>query len=597
MSDERGGTHTNDSSQPPYQTVSNGGSSEEPVISEDATDAVGAVTTYAIATPANLDSIPSVVAELPPSSNGHDIETQNGSSIPVAVATTIRGDTNHPLATGSSETHGARSKWRYRREDRPLVCLFCILVLMATMFAIHEVLSRDDKYEDIPPSTFTYHYYPELMLAQTTPCRETGLLVSHDSSGVKNTNASLCQWNQIGNDLVGPTIGDFFGATLRLGGTAEGSRFSVTAPLYGMNQGLTRVYDILEHNNIENSTNTTYSFQLVGKSIIGKYENDALKGIMSDDGYNLVMSSIDATLDGQPRVGHFGSFQISPDTEQFRLYGNEMYGESSLDAFGAAVVNRDGTVVAISDVKYDLQTPDGNATNAGVVNIFRYNIKRNRWDAFGKQLEGTSTNEYWGRKISLSGNGYIAAIGSRNFDDDSGKVQVYRYESDTKDWSVLGQAIVGKGSGEGVGRELELSADGKVLAVTSSSNSTNQNRTDIVQVFQFIEDTQEWKRFGNDIVSDLTTQSDFGYQLRSSDDGMRLAISEAKYSPGDELLSAGRVRVYDYSEEEQDWILTGDIIGRRNCDFVGAGFDLSPDGSRLIGEITCSMPSRSKCLY
>jgi hypothetical protein len=72
---------------------------------------------------------------------------------------------------------------------------------------------------------------------------------------------------------------------------------------------------------------------------------------------------------------------------------------------------------------------------------------------------------------------------------------------------------------------------------------------------------------------------------------MRLAISEAKYSPTDELTSAGRVRVYDYLREEQVWLLIGDISGKRSCDFVGAGFDLSPDGSRLIGEIQpCVIP-------
>ena len=560
-------------------------SSEEPVSSVDAPETV-AVTTYAIATPANLDSIPSVVAELPLSSNGHDIEIQNGSSIPVAVATTISGHADYPLTTESPEPHDARSKWRYRREDRPFICLFCILVLMATMFALHEVLSRDDMHEETEASSsFIYHHYPELMLAHTTSCRRTEVFASQNSSGDTNINSSFCQWEQIGNDLLGPTSGDFFGATLRLGGTAKGSRFSVTAPLYGMNQGLTRVYDISDYTRFGNSTNTTYFFEIIGKSIIGKHENDALKGIMSDDGYHLIMSSIDATLDGQPRVGHFGSFQLSSDTKQYNLYGNEMYGESSSDAFGAAVVNRDGTVVAISDVQYDLQSPESNLTNAGAVNIFRYNIRRNKWSPLGKQLNGSSTNVYWGRKMSLSGDGFIAAIGSRNVDDNRGKVEVYKYESDIMEWSVLGQTIVGLESGDGIGRELELSADGKVLAVTSSLDSTNQNRTGAVQVFQLSNVTQEWERLGNDIVSELTTQSDFGYQLRSSDDGMRLAISEAKYSPNDELLFAGRVRVYDYSQEEQDWVLIGDVVGKRNCDFVGAGFDLSPDGSRLIGEI------------
>lgn len=541
-------------------------SSETNIPENDISDSVH---TYAVATPANLDTIPTVVAQLPSGEN--DVEQQNGSSssIPLAVAMAIRGEVDQqPAHQPSVSNVGDTRKSKYRRAG--LIVLVGLLVLVVTVFVL-------DYGNEEPLATFIYHEYPELTLTKTIPCQRT------------NTSNNSCQWKQIGSDLVGPTVGDFFGATLRLGGTANGSRFSVTAPLYGMNQGLTRVYDIVENreSNSTNVTTTQYAFQQVAKSFVGKYDNDAQKGIIADDGYHLIMSSVDASLDGQPNIGHFGSFQLSPESGNFEMYGNELYGQSSQDDFGAAVVNRDGTVVAISDIQYDLEEDEGIITNAGVVVLFSYDKTTNTWKSLGQKIGGSSTDEYWGRKTALSGDGYTVVIGSRNFDDNKGKVQAYRLDQDTQEWIESGQAIIGKTTGEGVGREVELSADGKVLAVTNdfiSSILTGLNKTGNVQVFQYNNGTLSWEQLGSTIMSDLQTQSDFGYQLRMSDDGMRLAISEAKYSPSDELSSAGRVRVYDYVQEEQDWVLVDDVVGQRNCDFVGAGFDLCPDGSRLIGE-------------
>lgn len=442
---------------------------------------------------------------------------------------------------------------------------------------IHAILNRPEEDGDTSP-TFTFYRYPELKLAKTVFCEVTNITSDTTNSTSIKDNLHSCYWKQIGSDLIGPSKGDFFGATLQLGGSAEGSRFSVTAPLYGTNRGLTRVYDI----------SLDYSYIQFGKDIVGKHENDALKGIMTDDGHRLILSSVDASLDGRPKVGHFGSLQISSQTGKFELYGNDMYGKSSLDAFGAAVVNRDGTIAAISDIHYDVSSDEGNITNAGVVVIFQYNRRTNTWERLGQQIEGSSKDEYWGRKVSISGDGYTVAIGSRNFNTDQGKVQIYSYDTNEQEWQEVSDlSIVGSGEYDGVAREIELSANGKILAVTSnfiSSNSGRANNT-IVQVFEYSENEVKLNQLGSDIVSDLSFKSDFGYQVRASDDGMRIAVSEAKYSPlinSDELLSAGRVRIYDYIQDVQDWVHIDDINGTRSCDFVGAGLDLSPDGSRLI---------------
>ncbi len=66
-----------------------------------------------------------------------------------------------------------------------------------------------------------------------------------------------------------------------------------------------------------------------------------------------------------------------------------------------------------------------------------------------------------------------------------------------------------------------------------------------------------------------------------SDDGSRIAIGQARFTPEQTLFQAGRIQIFDLVDGK--WTQVGeDIIGVRNCDVVGTGFDLSPDGSRII---------------
>ncbi|KAL7478649.1 hypothetical protein ACHAW6_004398 [Cyclotella cf. meneghiniana] len=550
---------------------------------------ISPVTTFAVATPANLHAIPSVFAQLPsPSNQENDVELQNGAtpSVPVVIATPMRGaEADQPNSSTTVRVFLVEAVKKWSFSEKLLVLVFFILLFAGIAVAIAEVVYIATPKHDEISSSSTYIDYPGLLLAKTTPCLTSSTSYFQNSTN-KHNISHLCRWKQLGSDLVGPSPGDFFGATLRLGGSAEGSKFSVTAPLFDNARGLTQVYEIVQSNKNDSNAQTDHSIQQLGKNITGKYENDTLKGIITDDGYHLIMASVDAANDGQPHIGRFASFQYSPDSEHWELYGNEMSGESSLDEFGNAAVNRNGGIAAISDIQYDVQTSVGLIVNAGVVDVFRFDIETNLWERLGQRIKGSSTDQFWGRKIALSGDGYIIAIGSRSFHDNKGKVKVYRYDANVHTWVDFGQVITGTVIGENVGREIELSADGKVLAVACefhwSSTYTGKNKNGIVRVFEYNEASHLWIPLGNDIVSDLSTQSDFGYQLRTSDDGMRLAISQAKYSPSDDLNSAGRVRVFDYSSEKQDWISAGDVVGNRSCDFVGAGFDLSPDGSRLI---------------
>ena len=441
---------------------------------------------------------------------------------------------------------------------------------------------------------------------------------------------------------MGPTPGDFFGSTLRLGRTARGTRFSVTAPLYDRAKGLTRVYDILpavaqggdrlgDDDDLETWSDDV-TFRQVGQDVIALDVGDELEGIMSDDGYHLTVASLDASKGNESHVGHVGHFVLVPargrgregsggnqyrdlnltdessektDEEfpasqgmwQWKLVAS-MNGNSSEGDFGRLAVNRNGSVLAISDIQFDDFSSSGaeGLSNVGCVWVYRVNVVDGglgSWEWLGQRISGTSQNEYFGRRLSISGDGVSVAIGSRDYNimgvenEDFGKVVVYQWDPYSTGWKVKGQELIGAEKEEKMGTEVELSADGNVLAVTTSSrwrdDTTGKEGVGVVRVYEYDDDSYLWQPMGNDIVSGDTMQLDFGFQLRLSDDGTRLAIGQSKHSPSDKLFEVGRIQVFDYVEETRQWFQVGDdILGERSCDFVGIGFDLSPDGSRLV---------------
>lgn len=531
------------------------------------------ISTLVVATPANLDAIPSVVAE-------HSQRGEDTLSFPLAVATLI----DDTAQNASLDIHNPQqyisdsiskptfsftciAAWSQRQRVLALSLVTLLLVGIVSAIAVPNATSVK---EEVPDSIL------KLPLASTKLCPVLNTTQQQSISSKNSTNnSSLCQWMQTGNDLIGPAPGDFFGATVRSGHTANGDRFSVTAPLFDDARGLTRVFDIVGDSS-DNDNSPSVQFRQRGQDMIGLFPNDKLEGILSDGGSRLVLSSVDAFHNGQSHIGRVGVSIYQGGNWQ--AYGSNLIGNSPQDEFGIVSVNRDGTVIAISDIHYYFPR-----TNAGVVDIFQ--INEGRWERLGQRLTGTSVNEYWGRKMSLSADGHTVAIGSRDSDNGRGKLQVFRYIVDLQTWTDVGQTLTGLEEGDNVGREVELSADGNILAVTSSAHWTNDaGDTGVgrVRVLKLV--AQEWQTIG-EIIYEQLAQSDFGYQLRLSDDGMRLAIGQSKYTPSEDLVEAGRLLVFDYNEEISEWIQVGtDIVGHRSCDFVGIGFDLSPDGSRLVGK-------------
>mmetsp|Transcript_21532 Transcript_21532/g.53134 ORF Transcript_21532/g.53134 Transcript_21532/m.53134 type:complete len:133 (+) Transcript_21532:438-836(+) len=90
----------------------------------------------------------------------------------------------------------------------------------------------------------------------------------------------------------------------------------------------------------------------------------------------------------------------------------------------------------------------------------------------GQRIDATPlpTARWFGKSLSLSGNGLVLAIGDPG--DvvnglETGQVRTYAWSSDRGKWLRLGANIVGKSIANNCGESVSLSFDGSMLAVGS----------------------------------------------------------------------------------------------------------------------------------
>jgi hypothetical protein len=215
------------------------------------------------------------------------------------------------------------------------------------------------------------------------------------------------------------------------------------------------------------------------------------------------------------------------------------------------------------------------------------------WNQLGNGLSGsmsggctTITNgykiwagDYFGSKVSISGDGSVLAVGAPNYDvntadvnENRGRIWVYQFANNA--WTTLGGPIVGEAAGDELGRYFSLSSDGKVLADGTPSKSNNTGR---VRVYQFA--NNDWTRLGGDIDGEAAEDRSGMTSISLSSDGKVLAVGAMGNDPSGRI-NAGHVRVYQYANNA--WSrLGGDIDGKAAGDQSGSSISLSSDGKVL----------------
>ena len=255
---------------------------------------------------------------------------------------------------------------------------------------------------------------------------------------------------------------------------------------------------------------------------------------LSSDGSTVAIGAIGDSGSGQFK-GSTRVFQYQTDT--WIQIGQTITGQVNFDFSGWSVdLSADGSVLAVG-ATYN----DNNGNQAGNVRIFEYQSATTNWEQIGEDINGENSGDQFGQRVNLSADGSLIAISSTYYNSNTGFVQIYQNQLGT--WTQLGQDINGEVTSEQSGQGVDLSSDGSIVAIGAYSNSTNGTSAGQVRVYKYLLGT--WTKMGNNINGDAANDWS-GWTVALSDDGSKVAIG-SPYNDGSGNNDSGEVRVYDLS--------------------------------------------------
>jgi hypothetical protein len=293
----------------------------------------------------------------------------------------------------------------------------------------------------------------------------------------------------------------------------------------------------------------------MGSNINGKAAGDRAGEVaLSQDGKRVALGA-PMNSDNGTNSGHVRIFEwVGGSWVQL---GSDINGEASGDNFGSSVsISFNGKRVAIG-----APGNDANGQNAGQVRIFR--LINGEWVQFGQDLNGQTSNEFFGSKVALSLDGARVAMGG------SGINAVRAYKVEGSSWAKHGPDINGEASGDNFGSSISMSTNGARVAIGGSKNSAAGIDAGHARVYQVINGA--WEQVGEDIDGEAAGDN-FGSSISISSDGEKVAIGG--FFNSDNGTKAGHARVYELTNGS--WSQIGaDIDGEAVGDHLGSSVFLS----------------------
>ena len=217
-------------------------------------------------------------------------------------------------------------------------------------------------------------------------------------------------WSQIGSDIFGEAVDDWFGRSVSL--NSDGTVVAIGASMVDSNgTGYVRVYENQSDNWIQ-----------LGQDIDGETAGDQSgKSVsLSSDG-NIVAIGAPRNDGNGLESGHVRVYENQSGT--WNQIGTDIEGEATGDLFGFYIdLSSDASIIAIGAI-----LNDGNGSESGHVRI--YENQSGTWNQIGTDIDGEATGDWSGYSVSLSSNGSAVAIGAVNNDGSSalgsGHARVY----------------------------------------------------------------------------------------------------------------------------------------------------------------------------
>lgn len=252
--------------------------------------------------------------------------------------------------------------------------------------------------------------------------------------------------------------------------------------------------------------------------------------------------------------------------------GNTIEGRYLFEQTGFSIsISLDGNTIAVGAPYKDWNNDYLNP--AGTARVFQYSQNTDTWVQIGQDIDGQGWKYFSGAAVELSGDGKILAIGTI-LEGFGGAVRVY--ENISGSWIQRGSTLHAIGNADRFGRSLSLSVDGSVLAIGGYLNSSTALKAGHVRVFEYL--SNDWQQVGSDIFGTVMLEN-LGFAISLSDDGKTLAVGGFYASALN--LQDGVFRVYE--NRSGVWTkLFPDIIGRSTKEYLGFSVALSANGTRAV---------------
>jgi len=370
------------------------------------------------------------------------------------------------------------------------------------------------------------------------------------------SNQLSAQFPQMGNDIDGEAVLNFFGSSVSL--STNGKVLAAGATLNSGNgnyAGHVRIYDwngaawIQKGNDIDGENS---------------HDNSGTAISLNNEG-NIIAIGASNNSDNGVYAGHVRIYEWNGIT--WIQKGNDIDGENSHDNSGSAVsLSADGNIIAIG-----ARENNDNGNDAGHVRIYEWN--GTIWVQKGNDIDGENSFDKSGWAVSLSADGSIIAIGAPDNSANgnySGHARIYEWNGTI--WVQKGNDIDGEAAGDNSGWDLSLSSNGNTLAIGAPYNNENGNYSGHVRVYVWSGTT--WIQKGNDIDG-VDPGAIAGLSVSLSSNGNKLAIGTK-----DQALNPAHIRIYKWNGTA--WLQEGNGIQEEvSYHPEGHAISLSGNGNRL----------------
>ena len=320
-----------------------------------------------------------------------------------------------------------------------------------------------------------------------------------DHGGVSVYKLSNNVWTQMGANILGENAGDQMTHTNSVAMSADGTIVAVGTEKYDTdvtNAGRARVFQYSEASD---------SWTQLGADLVGDSNSPGLGLSMSlnDDGTILALGKTGTNSRGGV---HIFQYQNGAWTEMGAGILTDTHGERlgyqiALNSAGTRIVVAAGQIYG---------------TKYGTISVYEY--QSNSWTQLGATIDGEAGRDYFGSGLAINSDGTIIAGCSKGVYHDE-YVKVFQYNNDILDWELMGPRLEVATRSAVVSGRLSLSADGKILAVGSSSNDSSNGQ---VRVFYYQNDI--WHQIGAEFNGE--SNDEFGMSVDLNSDGTRLVIVE-----------------------------------------------------------------------